>query len=303
LNVISTAIVSLSVLTPSLFFSSIWSSAAVLAGTLGTLAYAYPVLRHDVFGVGFAVNRAVIYSLVTGLVVGAFAAANWFLGLALKSTGLALPVDLILAGCAGLSLNVVQRRVTVTVDRVLFRRRYAAEQRLRHAARALNRARDERSIHDAIVAEPCETLALNAAALFIRDDAGAYRRVVDYGWPAEALREIPESDRFVRFLLGGDGTPVVMDQVPHPDDLPHGAPRPRHAFPMWSRGELVGIAFYSAHRSGAVLDPQEVSAIERIADAATAAFDRVAAAALRRTQEELAAAHAEIARLTALAPR
>jgi hypothetical protein len=92
----------------------------------------------------------------------------------------------------------------------------------------------------------------------------------------------------------------VIDQVPHPDGLPHGAPRPRHAFPMWSRGELVGIAFYSAHRSGALLDPQEVTAIERIADAATAAFDRVAAAALRRTQEELAVAHAEIARLTML---
>ncbi len=300
LSVISMGIFSIAVLSPSLLFSSVWSSAAVITGSLGTVAYAYPVLRHDVFGVGFAVNRAVIYSIVTGLLVGAFAAANWFVGLALKSTGLALPVDLIVAGCAGLSLNVVQRRVTITVDRVLFRRRYAAEQRLRHAARALNRARDEQSIHDAIVAEPCETLALHAAAFFARDDDGAYRRVAERGWPADALREMPESDRFVRFLLGGDGTPVVIDQVPHPDGLPHGAPRPRHAFPMWSRGELVGIAFYSAHRSGALLDPQEVTAIERIADAATAAFDRVAAAALRRTQEELAVAHAEIARLTML---
>jgi hypothetical protein len=303
LNLISQAIYSIPLLSPSVAFSSIWSSAGVITASFGTVAYAYPILRHDVFGVGFVVNRAVIYSVVTGVVVGAFAGVNWLIGLALKSTGLALPVDVVLAGCAGLSLNIVQRRVTVMVDRVVFRRRYAAEQRLRHAARALSHARSETSIYDAIVAEPCETLGLHGAAFFARDDHGAYRRVSEYGWPPQALHEIPESDRLVRYLLGGDGTPVVIDQVPHTDGLPHGAPRPRHAFPLWSRRELIGIALYSAHGSGAVLDPQEVTAIELIADSATAAFDRVAAAALRRTQEELAEARAENQRLLALVER
>ncbi len=303
LNLISQAIYSIPLLSPSVAFSSIWSSAGVITASFGTVAYAYPILRHDVFGVGFAVNRAVIYSVVTGLVIGVFAGGNWLIGLALKSTGLALPVDVVLAGCAGLSLNIVQRRVTVTVDRVVFRRRYLAEQRLRHVSRALSHARSATSIYDAIVVEPCEALGLHGAAFFARDDHGAYQRVSEYGWPRQALHEIPESDRLVRFLLGGDGTPVVMDQVPYTDGLPHGAPRPRHAFALWSRRELIGIAFYSAHRSGAVLDPQEVAAIERIADAATAAFDRVAAAALRRTQEELAEARAENQRLRALVER
>lgn len=67
-----------------------------------------------------------------------------------------------------------------------------------------------------------------------------------------------------------------------------------------TRRELVGVALYSAHRNGATLDPEEVDEIECITSAATAAFDRVAAAELRRTQVELAAARAEIARLTML---
>jgi hypothetical protein len=263
------------------------------------VAFAYPILRHDVFGVGFALNRAVIYGILTAVVVGVFAGTNWLIGLALKSTGLALPVDVLLAAGAGLSLNLVQRRVTQIVDRLLFRRRYVAARRLRRVARSLAHARTDGAIGDAIVVEPCEALDLLAGAYFARNEDGGYERTAAFGWPPDSAMAIDGNDRLIMHMLGGDEAPVSMDDVPHASGLPHGAPRPRIAVPLWSRHELVGIAFYSAHRNGTLLDPEEIDSIERVASAATAAFDRVAAAQLRAVLAELADSQAENARLVA----
>jgi hypothetical protein len=139
--------------------------------------------------------------------------------------------------------------------------------------------------------------------LFCQADDGSFARVSERGWPPEAARTIDAGSRFVLHLLGGDDAPVRLDDVPHARDLPYGAPRPRIAFPLWSRRELIGIVFYSAHRSGATLDPEEVASIERLTLAATAAFDRVAAAQLRRTQDELAALRLEHERVLATMAR
>lgn len=283
------------------FAFSEWLPLALwLLEALAIMLLAYPILRHDLFGVGFVVNRAAIYAVLTAVIVGVFAGVNWLIGTALKSAGLALPVDVGLAALAGLSVNLVQRRVNRIVDRVLFRRRYEAARRLRTVVRALNHATDNAMVADAIVVEPCEALDLHAAALFTRVDNGSFARIAERGWPPDAPAAIAAGDRFIVHLIGGDERPVRMEDVPHPAGMPHGAPRPRTAFPLWSRRELVGVALYSAHRNGATLDPEEVDEIERITSAATAAFDRVAAAELRRTQVELAAARAEIARLTML---
>ncbi len=300
---IAVAMGMIGVLIPQAAFSSGLIVCIAIASDAGILLIVYPILREDVFGVGFVVNRAAMYAIVTGIVVGVFAGVNWLIGLALKSTGLALPVDVLLAAGAGLSLNLVQRRINRVVDRVLFRKRYEAAQRLRRVARALTHAKDVQTIAEAIVVEPCEALDLHAAAYFARAEDGSFARVAVHGWPPGAATVIGENDRFVLHLLGNDDVPVRMDDIPHAGDLPHGAPRPRIALPLWSRRELVGFAFFSAHRSGATLDPEEVESIERITSAATAAFDRVAAAQLRHTQEELVAVRAENARLVALMER
>lgn len=268
-----------------------WGDWVQLAGfapfVLGQCLFAYPIARYDLFGVGFIVNRATIYAVVTAIIVGAFAGANWLIGTTLKSRGLALPVDVLLAAAAGLSLNVVQRRVNLVVDRALFRHRYEVAARLRRVARALAHATDDDTIGDAVVVEPVEALGLHAAAFFTRAEDGTFRRVAAQGWPANSPTAIAANDRLVLHLLGAGEGPLRMEGIPHSAAFPHGPSRPRIAFPLWSRREMIGIALYSAHVNGATLDPEEVEEIERITTAATAAFDRVAAAALRRTQDEL----------------
>jgi hypothetical protein len=259
----------------------------------GFATLVFAILRHDLFDVGFVVNRAAIYTALTGVLVGAFAGLNWSIGVLLKQTGLALPVDVILAAAVGLSLNVIQRRVDRNVDRIFFRTRYLTEQRLQRVARALPNVADGAAITQALVVEPVEALGLHAAALYRLTPAGAYELVAARGWPPGSPAEVAAGDPLVLHLSGVDAA-LRLEGVPHDAAFPHGLPRPRIAFPLWSRRELIAFALYSTHHSGAMLDPDEVALIERIATAATIALERVAAASLHERYAALKADYESI---------
>jgi hypothetical protein len=259
----------------------------------GTLAFA--ILRRDLFDVGFVFNRAAIYTALTAVLVAAFAGLNWSIGVLLKQTGLALPIDVILAAAVGLSLNTIQRRVDRIIDQVFFRHRYEAELRLRRVARALGQITDERAIAHALVLEPVETLSLHAAALYTLTDDGNYELASARGWPEGSPTCVDGGDPMLVHLAGvRDG--LSLDSVPHDAAFPHGAPRPRIAFPLWGRQELAGFVLYSSHRSGATLDPDEMESIERIATAASLALERVATITL---QKALAGVHDQFTALKA----
>jgi hypothetical protein len=81
--------------------------------------------------------------------------------------------------------------------------------------------------------------------------------------------------------LSGVTEALRLESVPHDAAFPHGPPRPRIAFPLWSRRELVGFVLYSTHENGAMLDPDEIELLERIAGASVVAFERVAAMSLQ----------------------
>jgi hypothetical protein len=264
---------------PALSFA-LWPSFVnlfLINAGFATLGYA--IVRRDLFDVGFVINRAAIYTTLTALLVGAFAGLNWSIGVLLKQTGLALPIDVILAAAVGLSLNLIQRRVDRNVDRIFFRHRYDAEIRLRRVARALTHVSEDAGIAQALVSEPVQALALYSAAFYRRSAGGSYELVDAHGWPDGSPREIAASDPFVLHLFGASEA-LRLETVPHDAAFPHGSPRPRIAFPMWSRRELIAFALYSTHTNGAMLDPDEVELVERIVAAATVAIERVAAISL-----------------------
>jgi hypothetical protein len=258
----------------------VWPEFVMLSLTsAGFATLGFAIVRHELFDVGFVINRAAIYTALTAVLVGAFAGLNWSIGALLKQTGLALPVDVILAAAVGLSLNLIQRRVYGSIDRIFFRHRYDAEQRLRRVARALANVTDEAAVSQALVFEPVEALGLHAAAFYRASSAGSYELVAARGWPAASPAEVAAADPLV-LHLSGTNEALPLETVPHDAAFPHGAPRPRIAFPLWSRRELIAFAVYSVHKNGAMLDPDEVESIERIAIAATFALERVAATSM-----------------------
>ena len=266
---------------PGFAFAAIWPIAVVnLLQALQIavpITVAYAIVRHRVFDVRFVLGRAVVYGLLTTLVVALVAAIDFVAGKVLASTRLAAIGEAGAAIVIGLSLNPLHKRLERFIDTVLFRSRRRAEQRLRRVAAGLPHARSADAITHAIVSEPVEAFALTSAAVFRRDPSGRFVRGEAVGWETDHLRSI-DADASVTLQLRAGPRSIAVDDASWPNGaLPEGTYRPAVALPVEIRSVFEAIVLYGPHASGEDLDPEEIAILEALLAAAATAYDHVAA--------------------------
>lgn len=238
---------------------------------------AYAIVRHRVFDVRFVLGRAVVYGLLTTLVVALVAAIDFVAGKLLASTRLAAIGEAGAAIVIGLSLNPLHKRLERFIDTVLFRSRHRAEQRLRRVAAGLPHARAADAVTSAIVAEPVEAFALTSAAVFRRDQSGRFVREEAIGWGPDDLRSI-EADSSVTLQLRAGSRSIAVDDASWPGGaMPEGTYRPAIALAVEIRSAFEAIVLYGPHTSGEDIDPEEVAVLEALMSAAATAYDHIAA--------------------------
>lgn len=237
------------------------------------IGLAYVILRHRVIDVGFVINRAVVFTVLSVIVVGIFVVVETLLGKYVEQTShvTSVSVQLAVALVLGFSIRFIHERVDRTVDRVFFRRRHEAEAALRDLTH------DAPYITDAhVLIERC----VDAATTFGETGAGGV-------W-------LRSGDRYVH---GGGALPAVPVSENDPGVL---AMRARHvvvepqrlgsalpgalAFPMVVRGEVVGMLICDAKRDGTRYTPDEIEALTALAASTGHAYDGLE---VRRLREEL----------------
>jgi hypothetical protein len=250
----------------------------------GILAIAYGIIKGRVVDVTFVLSHAVAASLLAGFIIAAFAVVDWAVGKMLASARLGTLADIGLAIALGFSFSGLHRRVDTVVDRLFFRRRYSAERRLKLAARAVLRAGSTDAIREVLVDEPHEALRLSSAALFESRGASGWRRTRAMGWAEGTLVELADDD-LVRNVLAQEAPSRISNAAWAGISLPIGLAKPVLAVPVLAGRRVVAIVLYGQHRSGADIDAEEIAEIERVAEAAGAAFGHVEAEDLHRERE------------------
>lgn len=216
------------------------------AWIVAPLGLTYALLKRRLLDVGFVLNRAVVFTGVSLLVVGAFTLTEWALGGWLHSAGRVanVAVSAAIALGLGLSLHPIHARVDRFVNGVLFRKRHEDEQALRRFAR------DVAFITDASVAidRAIDTLKRHADAacvdVVVLDGAGRYGEIDENDPALVALRASHE----------------MVDL-----HLANTALKGEFAFPMQCRGHLVGALVIGPKASGEPYAPDETAAIEEVA--------------------------------------
>jgi hypothetical protein len=251
------------------------------------LSVAYAVIRHRVIDVRFVVSRALVYTALTSVLVAAFVLIDWFIGRVLAQSQLALAAEIVGALVIGLSLDGLHKKVDQGIDRVLFRQRYLAEQRLTRLASALPHAESEKAVGEILIDEVASAFELVSAALFRRGANDAFERQASTGWDDADASSLDVDDPVVLQLVG-DSSPLRLHEGRwRRADLPSGSRCPILAIPIVVRHTLAAIALYGAHGSGEDLDPDEIRSILALAVAAGAAYDHINAEAYRRRSEDL----------------
>jgi len=257
-------------------------SLLTLAYTLvPAVAVLYTILKHRVIDVNVAISRAVVYAVLSTIIVGIFALVDMFFSSALSASRAGLFADMALALVLGFSFNALHARVDRVMDWLIFRSRHRAEEHVATVASAIPYARTVEHVNRLLIDEPVRAFGLADGVLMRVEGDGDLGFVhAARGRPGEAPTEDAES---LIAILRAQRKPYRLTE--------------RHmalAMPVFSEMELEAIAFYGTHSNGTDVDGDEIMLIERAAVAAGAAFARFHAAALRQRVAELEDENAQL---------
>ncbi|HZZ64943.1 MAG TPA: hypothetical protein VFE17_05575 [Candidatus Baltobacteraceae bacterium] len=238
------------------------------------LGCAYAILRHRIIDVSFVLNRTLVFTVLTTVIVGIFIALEEILKGFTANYRVSAVVELGVALAIGFSFNAAHRQVEQVIERMIFRAKH-------EAANALRRLGDE-----APFMESAEALSERAAddvrlatgaagtAIYERADE-VYKRTARSG--QQGMPEEVSVDDLAFVRLRKTRAPVDLSEV----RTALGADGV--AFPFTIRGSLSGALVCKARPSGESYAPDEVALLAAVAHEVGAELNAIRA----RRQSEL----------------
>ncbi|MGA9854005.1 MAG: hypothetical protein WBR29_01860 [Gammaproteobacteria bacterium] len=168
------------------------------------LGFAYSVLRHRLVPLQFVLNRALVYGLVTTLVVGVFAALLSFLERAALNTETNRLLALLAPLLLGMGLNSIKRQVDDRINKMFFRRRRRAEAALTQFARTSGYMDDPEVLLDQLTDELFQNSGAQGLALYLVPEGKAEARQVRVHGNIDFPAKLSTHDRLVLRLKAGD---------------------------------------------------------------------------------------------------
>jgi GAF domain len=249
-------IVGVIALTSSSFADSIVIGLASTVVLLGTpVALTYAALSRRLIDIGFFLNRAAVFAIISVIVVGVFvlfewAAGRWLEGVTHTTSAI---VGMIVALALGLSMAFIQKYVERLVDVVFFRKRHDDEAALRRFAHEASYVSDRSTLLERAVRTVIEHTGAEDAAILVRRDPDSY------AWATGDQRAEVSEDDPVIVALRTWRKPIDLHEV-HDSQL-----RGEFALPMTSRGDLVGALICGPKRDGESYAPDELEALSVLA--------------------------------------
>lgn len=196
--------------------------------------FAYAVLRHRLLSLEFVVNRALVYGLITSLVVGVFAALLAFLERTALNTEtnrfLALLAPLLL----GMGLNAIKRRVDEHINKMFFRRRYRAEAELTQLARTSGYVEDPEKLLDLAADELYRNSGAQGLAIYLTQKGKAGPKLVRKQGALEFPAKLSADDLALLRLKAGDAEVDLRGSF-------SGLGNDGYAYALALRGEVLGF--------------------------------------------------------------
>ncbi|GAC1419797.1 MAG: hypothetical protein NVSMB64_29040 [Candidatus Velthaea sp.] len=267
-------------------------------GAVLPLALGYAILRHRVIDIGFAVNRGIIYGIITLALVTAVSLVDWLSGRFFAQGRFSLALEAAVSVTFGVALSSIHVRVERLMDRVFFRERHRAERRIEERIEALDFAAQSVTVDETLVTEAASILRLVSAAVYRRTSKDLFECTAAHGWP----RDPPffrDDDLIVRTLRAKERTVVLRESAIDDVRFPNGSARPELAMPLAIRHELRGFVLYAERPAATALDPLERRLLESLVRHAAVAYDAIEADAFRR--EALTLRESAVSRMSVVA--
>jgi hypothetical protein len=241
----------------------VWVSLENLNFFVMPVVLTYVALNRRLIDIGFVLSRTAVFAILSTLVIGAFVLAEWaateWLVNASHTTG-AIVGTLVALGL-GFSLRYIHKYVDRFVDQVFFRKRHEDEAALRRFAHEASYISDRSVLLERAVREVREHANVDAATILVRDGAASY--VSSSNGERAAYSE---NDPLIVTLR-------AWTKAVDLHDIKNTELRGEVAFPMVSRGVLVGVLVCGPKRDGQSYAPDESDALLALAHGVGTALD------------------------------
>jgi hypothetical protein len=238
-------------------------------------------LRYRLFDLGFVINRAALYSILTLAAVGTLTAVNWFtqhVADARLSSALQ-PIAAVLIGLGFMRARAWTQRA---LERFFFHARFAVEQHIAATIKGFSIVENPEALDESLTADAATTFELQSAAVFRLTDT-RLERTSAVGWAAGDLSSLERNDEFIRRLMSD--SPLSLQAARwHPGGLPEEPRTPVVAIGLLRGTVLHGVVLYGRHVNGTEIDPEEMKLLRNLCDAAASAYS---VAAMRSRIEKL----------------
>jgi hypothetical protein len=246
-----------------------WSIVANVGILAAPVALTYAAFSRRLIDVGFVLNRALIFAIVSTIVIGAFVLVEWAAREWLVSTGhtASTVIGMSVALSLGLSMRYIHRYVDRFVDHVFFRKRHEDEAALRRFAHESSFITDRSILLERAVREVKEHTNAAEATILVQNGTANFTSAAE----SDGARTVTSENDPGILALRAWRKPVDLGS------LEDSVLRGEFAFPMVSRGALVGVLVCGAKRNGEAYAPDESDALLALAHGVGTALDVLSA--------------------------
>jgi hypothetical protein len=252
------------------------------------LGLGYAILRHKVFDLGFAINRVLVYSLMSTMLLTLFALTEFGVDKLLHFEGREKNVIFDAAVALGIILTFhrIQHWVNHRVDHVFFHHWQAAADRLRHFVERASSISEPEALQTKFMRAVEEFADARGSAIYWADASGTFQRThaTLQGAPAaiDANHDVAIELRHTRGLV----ELAAAGQSLHAE----------LALPLLAHNEVAGLMLVGAKDGGHSYRPDELSLLATTVPRICMVLETLRLQMLERTVAEM---DAEIKRLTA----
>ncbi|MGA9855829.1 MAG: hypothetical protein WBR29_11190 [Gammaproteobacteria bacterium] len=196
------------------------------------LGFLYAVLRLRVVDISVVIDRALVFGVVTALVVGIIAAVNSLVLHATLTPGAGLAIQVLVPLALGIILSRVRSFVDKVVEQLFFRKRYLDEKALKTFARHAGHIESMDNLLNTTVQMIKRHVRAPAVVIYAAEADGVYRSIDQTG------------DDFPNTLDKDDPVVVALradDEAADLADFPGALGEDGCAFPMTVLGTLRGM--------------------------------------------------------------
>jgi hypothetical protein len=243
--------------------------AAVLTSVVITIGYAYAILRHRVIDVGFVINRAIVFTIVTGAVFAAFAVVSSIVERFTLPQGESVVVQAAVALALAFSFDFGYKRVEELIDRIFFRERHLAEIAVREFTDEASSIVSAALLLERALAVVCKSLRATGAC-FYEERSGSFRIAA-----ASGRASFPE-------ILNADDTAIAQLREDLRDadlaEMQSALTGDGYAFALAAQRRLLGVLVVRARDDAEAFDPEERSLLRALAREVATSLQAIAAA-------------------------